>query len=62
MVLMKNSLIGFPFENPSKSPIQHLNIIDYDKSKRYRIISSHKNIEIYFYDKNGKILNGWILF
>ena len=54
-----NSLIGFPFENPSKSPIQHLNIIDYDKSKRYRIISSHKNGEIYFYDKNGKILNGW---
>ncbi len=54
-----NSLIGFPFENPSKSPIQHLNIIDYDKSKRYRIISSHKNGEIYFYDKNGKTLNGW---
>ena len=54
-----NSLIGFPFENPSKSPIQHLNIIDYDKSKRYRIISSHKNGEIYFYNKNGKTLNGW---
>ena len=54
-----NSLIGFPFENPSKSPIQHLNIIDYDKSKRYRIISSHRNGEIYFYDKNGKTLNGW---
>ena len=54
-----NSLIGFPFENPSKSPIQHLNIIDYDKSKRYRIISSHKNGDIYFYNKNGKTLNGW---
>ena len=54
-----NSLIGFPFENPSKSPIHHLNIIDYDKSKRYRIISSHRNGEIYFYDKNGKTLNGW---
>ena len=54
-----NSLIGFPFENPSKSPIQLLNIIDYDKSKRYRIISSHRNGEIYFYDKNGKTLNGW---
>ena len=54
-----NSLIGFPFKNPSKSPIQHLNIIDYDKSKRYRIISSHRNGEIYFYDKNGKTLNGW---
>ena len=54
-----NSLIGFPFENPSNSPIQHLNIIDYDKSKRYRIISSHKNGDIYFYNKNGKTLNGW---
>ena len=43
-----NHLTGFPFENPSESPITHLNIIDYDKSKRYRIISSHGNGEIYF--------------
>ena len=54
-----NRLIGFPFENPSESPITHLNIIDYDKSKRYRIISSHDNGEIYFYDKSGNILKGW---
>ena len=54
-----NRLTGFPFENPSESPITHLNIIDYDKSKRYRIISSHGNGEIYFYDKSGNILKGW---
>ena len=54
-----NPLIGFPFDNPSKSPIKNLNIIDYDKSKRYRIITSHENGEIYFYDKNGNILDGW---
>ena len=54
-----NRLTGFPFENPSESPITHLNIIDYDKSKRYRIISSHDNGEIYFYDKSGNILKGW---
>ena len=54
-----NRLTGFPFQNPSESPITHLNIIDYDKSKRYRIISSHDNGEIYFYDKSGNILKGW---
>tara|TARA_Y100000816_G_scaffold82755_1_gene56691 strand:+ start:5255 stop:7669 length:2415 start_codon:yes stop_codon:yes gene_type:complete len=54
-----NRLTGFPFENPSESPITHLNIIDYDKSKRYRIVSSHGNGEIYFYDKSGNILKGW---
>ena len=54
-----NRLTGFPFENPSESPITDLNIIDYDKSKRYRIISSHDNGEIYFYDKSGNILKGW---
>ena len=54
-----NPLIGFPFESPSKSPIKNINVIDYDNSKRYRIISSHENGEIYFYDKNGNILGGW---
>ena len=54
-----NPLIGFPFDNPSKSPIKHINIIDYDNSKRYRIISSHENGEIFFYDKSGNILDGW---
>lgn len=54
-----NPLIGFPFENASESPIESINVIDYDNSKRYRIISSHENGEIYFYDKNGNILNGW---
>ena len=54
-----NPLIGFPFESPSKSPIKNINVIDYDNSKRYRIISSHENGEIYFYDKNGNVLDGW---
>ena len=54
-----NSLIGFPFKNPSESAIKFLNVIDYDKSKRYRIITSHDNGEIYFLNKSGSILDGW---
>ena len=54
-----NSLIGFPFKNPSESAIKFLNVIDYDKSKRYRIITSHDNGEIYFLNKSGSILEGW---
>ena len=54
-----NPLIGFPLENPSNSPIKNINVIDYDNSKRYRIISSHENGEVYFYDKNGNTLDGW---
>ena len=50
-----NSLIGFPFINPSESAIKFLNVIDYDKSKRYRIITSHDNGEIYFLNKNGNL-------
>jgi len=54
-----NPLTGFPIKNPSESNIEHLNVIDYDKSKRYRIITSHDNGEIYFLDKNGRKLDGW---
>jgi hypothetical protein len=54
-----NPLIGFPLENPSNSPIKNINVIDYDNTKRYRIISSHENGEVYFYDKNGNTLDGW---
>ena len=54
-----NPLTGFPIKNPSESNIEHLNVIDYDKSKRYRIITSHDNGEIYFLDKSGRKLDGW---
>ena len=54
-----NKLIGFPIENPSISKIRHLNIIDYDKSKRYRIVVANEFGEIFLMDKSGKKLRGW---
>ena len=54
-----NKLIGFPLKNPSTSPIEFINLIDYDNSKRFRIAIANKNGEIYLLDKNGKKLSGW---
>ena len=54
-----NKLIGFPIQNPSINKIRHLNIIDYDQSKRYRIVIANELGEIFFMDKSGKKLKGW---
>jgi len=54
-----NKLIGFPLKNPSISPIEFINLIDYDNSKRFRIAVANKNGEVYLLDKNGKKLSGW---
>ena len=54
-----NKLIGFPILNPSKFKIEYINVIDYDNSKRYRIVIANKNGEIYLLDKNGNKLSGW---
>lgn len=54
-----NPLIGFPIKNPSESKIEFLNVIDYNRSKRYRLITAHKNGDIYFLDKSGRKLEGW---
>jgi hypothetical protein len=54
-----NKLIGFPILNPSKSKIDYINIIDYDNSKRIRIVIANENGEIYLLDKNGNKLSGW---
>jgi len=54
-----NKLIGFPLKNPSISPIEFINLIDYDNSKRFRIAVANKNGEVYLLNKNGKKLSGW---
>lgn len=39
--------------------VNKLNVIDYDKSKNYRIIASDSAGNIYMYNKNGENLEGW---
>jgi hypothetical protein len=39
--------------------IDHLSIIDYDHSKKYRFLISSKDGRLWMYDKEGKNLEGW---
>jgi len=52
-----NELDGFP--KSFEYEIAHLNVIDYDNSKRYRFITSDKYGNVYMYDKTGRNLEGW---
>ena len=39
--------------------IQHLSIVDYDRSKRYRFLITEGNGKLWMYDKSGNNLEGW---
>lgn len=39
--------------------IQHLSVVDYDRSKRYRFLVSDYDGKLWMYDKSGKNLEGW---
>ncbi|MDN5200907.1 hypothetical protein QQ008_06030 [Fulvivirgaceae bacterium BMA10] len=50
---------GFPVEVSSEAHLEKSNVIDYDKSKRYRFLVSDRMGNIFMYDKNGTNLDGW---
>jgi len=54
-----NKLIEYPINNPSSFELEHFNIIDYNKSKNYRIVLSDIKGNVFLKDKTGKNLNGW---
>lgn len=39
--------------------IQHLSVVDYDRSKKYRFLIIENNGKLWMYDKFGKNLEGW---
>lgn len=39
--------------------IQYLSLIDYDRSKRYRLLISEEDGRLWMYDKSGNNLEGW---
>ena len=39
--------------------IQHLSVLDYDRSKNYRFLVSEQNGSLWMYDKSGRNLEGW---
>jgi len=54
-----NWLEGYPIE--LKSPATNgLSVFDYDNDKNYRIFIAGENKKIYLYNKDGKIVDGWV--
>ncbi|HEY0743909.1 MAG TPA: hypothetical protein VGD40_20730 [Chryseosolibacter sp.] len=39
--------------------VDHVSVIDYDNSKKYRFLVADKEGKIYMYDKEGNVLDGW---
>lgn len=50
---------NYPIKAKAGVEFQHLSVIDYDNSKRYRIMAVDVRGNIYLYDKEGKNLEGW---
>lgn len=54
-----SSIPGYPVKLKSENQILELSLIDYDKSKNYRIMAADNKGNYYLYDKTGKLLDGW---
>lgn len=52
-------LNNFPIEYGFEHPLEHIGIIDYDKTKAYRFGVSDMQGNVYLFSKEGKILSGW---
>ncbi|MEQ9466465.1 MAG: DUF3352 domain-containing protein [Ekhidna sp.] len=50
---------GYPKTLPGSAQIEHLNLIDYDLSRNYRMAITSTEGNIYLTDKDMKILDGW---
>ena len=50
---------NFPIKLNETVDLEHLSVIDYDNSKRYRFMAVDKIGNIYLFNKEGKNLEGW---
>ncbi len=50
---------NYPIKLKDGVRLEHLSVIDYDNSRRYRIMAVGENGDIYLFDKEGKSLDGW---
>ncbi|WP_422360304.1 DUF3352 domain-containing protein [Reichenbachiella sp.] len=50
---------GYPVKLKSDNLISELSLIDYDKSRNYRIMVADSKGNYYLYNKAGKLLDGW---
>ncbi|MFA0963235.1 hypothetical protein AB9P05_15640 [Roseivirga sp. BDSF3-8] len=49
----------YPVQMPESVQIAHASVVDYDRSKRYRFMIGAADGDIYLFDKEGNILEGW---
>lgn len=49
---------GYPLEIPGRK-ITHLNLVDYDDNRDYRIFVATNQAELYLFNKTGDALEGW---
>lgn len=54
-----NYVDPYPLHLSSSNDIEHVSVIDYDNSKRYRILIADRNGSLWMFDKQGKALDGW---
>jgi hypothetical protein len=54
-----NSIEGYPVSVPTNSRLRNIGVIDYDNSKRYRFIASDESGQVFMYNKQGELLDGW---
>lgn len=50
---------NFPIKLKSGVELEHLSVIDYDNSKRYRYMAVSRDGDIYLFDNEGNNLEGW---
>lgn len=50
---------GFPKTLPNEQGIDHINLIDYDRSRNYRIAVTDTEGKVYLTDKDLNALDGW---
>ncbi len=50
---------GYPIGVPTKTGLRNVRAIDYDNSKRYRLIASDESGQVFMFDKEGRLLEGW---
>lgn len=54
-----NFVDGFPKSIDANSRIEHSQLVDYDRSKRYRYLLTEEVGDLLLSDKNGNLLEGW---
>lgn len=50
---------GYPYHLPEGNQIKLLSLIDYDNSRKYRMMAATEEGRYYLFDKNGVNLEGW---